>query len=301
MQAVLLGGASFAAARVIGARRGLAPALAFLGLVLGLGGDYLASAATEPLALTLACASLAVLWAPAARGRLLPALVGLWLLDLALQARPGAQFLLPCLGLWIVWTCRGRWLHAAAGVALVALSGTLVSGALNRLYGTSDSSTSSAAAYPFYGLATGSNYKQMQEDLGAELQQLPDDRARTRLIFERLAAPPRGTGHRVRDARPQPAEVRGQDAAGPLRRREPAGARALGLGAGRDRRRRCSRATAGSDACCWVSRCWRWRAISGARRPASGCSGWPRSWVSSSRRRSSTATRACAAWRRRSR
>ncbi len=184
-QAVLLGLAVFAAARAIALRRGLAPALAFFALVLGLTSDYLPSAATEPLGITLACASLAVMWTPGARGRLVPALVGLWLLDLALQARPGAQFLLPCFGLWVVWTCRARWRAALAGVALVAAAGALTSAALNALYGTSDSSASSAGAYPFYGLVSGSNYRQIREDLGEELARLPDEKARTRLIYRR--------------------------------------------------------------------------------------------------------------------
>ena len=185
VQAVLLGLATFAAARTIGRRRGLAPALAFFGVVLGLSADYLPSAATEPLGITLACASLAVLWAPGARGWLGPALVGLWLLDLSLQARPGAQFLLPCLGLWVLWTCRARWRAALAGIALVAIAGALLSASLNALYGTSDSSASSAGAYPFYGLVSGSNYRQIREDLGDELARLPDERARTRLIYKR--------------------------------------------------------------------------------------------------------------------
>jgi hypothetical protein len=185
VQAVLLGLAACAAARAIALRRGLAPAVAFFGLVLGLSADYLASAATEPLGVTLACASLAVMWAPGPRGRLLPALVGLWLLDLALQARPGAQLLLPCLGAWVVWTCRAQWRRAVAGVALVVLSGTLLAAALNTLYGTSDSSASSAGAYPFYGIVTGSNYRQIRDDLGAELERLPDERARTQLIYRR--------------------------------------------------------------------------------------------------------------------
>lgn len=200
VQAVLLGLAAFVAARAIGLRRGLAPAAAFFGLVLGLTSDTLPSAATEPLGVTLACASFAAMWAPGARGRLAPALTSLWLLDLALQARPGAQLLLPCLGLWVVWTCRAQWRRAALGVALIALSGVLLSASLNALYGTSDASASSAGAYPFYGLVTGSNYRQIREDLGAELEQLPDERARTRLIYrrgwERLRADP-GTAVRA--------------------------------------------------------------------------------------------------------
>jgi hypothetical protein len=185
LQAVLLGLGAFAAARALGRRHGLAPALAFLGVVLGLTSDYLPSAATEPLGVTLACAALAVLWAPGGRGRLAPALIGLWLLDLALQARPGAQFLLPCFGLWVGWTCRAQWRRAVLGVALVAISGAALSASLNALYGTSDSSASSAGAYPFYGLVTGSNYRQIRDDLGAELANLPDERARTRLIYRR--------------------------------------------------------------------------------------------------------------------
>jgi len=185
LQAILLGGAAFAAARVLGAHRGVGPALAFFGLLLGLTSDYVPSAATEPLGVTLACAAFAVLFPPAARGRLVPALCGLWLLDLSLQARPGAQFLLPCVGLWVVWTCRGRRLHALVGAALVAAAGLGLGTSLNALYGTSDSSASAAGAYPLYGLATGSNYRQIQEDLGEELRHLPDDRARTRLIYER--------------------------------------------------------------------------------------------------------------------
>jgi hypothetical protein len=185
VQAVLLGAAAFAAARALGRNRGVGAALAFFGLLLGLTSDYLPSAATEPLGVTLACAAFAVLWPKHARGRVVPALGGLWLLDLALQARPGAQFLLPCLGLWVVWTCRGRRLQAAAGAALVAVAGVALSASLNALYGTSDASASAAGAYPLYGLATGSNYRQIQEDLGLELARLPDDRARTRLIYER--------------------------------------------------------------------------------------------------------------------
>jgi hypothetical protein len=183
VQAVLLGGAAFAAARALAIRAGLGTALACFGLLLGLTSDYLPSAATEPLGVTLACASLAVLLT--ARGRLLPSLAGLWLLDLALQARPGAQFLLPAVALWIAWTCRGRRLQALAGSAAVVALGLALTACLNALYGTKDASASAAGAYPFYGLATGSNYRQIQEDLGDELARLPDDRARTRLIYER--------------------------------------------------------------------------------------------------------------------
>jgi hypothetical protein len=183
VQAVLLGAAAYAAARTLGIHRGVGAALAFFGLLLGLTSDYLPSAATEPLGVTLACAAFAVLFPRG--GRLVPALGGLWLLDLALQARPGAQFLLPCLGLWVVWTCRGRRLQAAAGAALVAIAGLALGASLNALYGTSDASASAAGAYPLYGLATGSNYRQIQEDLGPELAGLPDDRARTRLIYQR--------------------------------------------------------------------------------------------------------------------
>jgi hypothetical protein len=183
VQALLLGAAAFVAARALAIRSGVSAALAFFGLLVGLTSDYLPSAATEPLGVTLACASLAVLLG--ARGRLLPSLAGLWLLDLALQARPGAQVLLPSIGLWIVWTCRGRRLQALAGCAGVAALGVALTASLNALYGTKDASASAAGAYPLYGLATGSNYRQIQEDLGPELARLPDDRARTRLIYER--------------------------------------------------------------------------------------------------------------------
>lgn len=185
LQAVLLGAAAFAAARAVALRSGAGAALAFTGLLVGLSSDYLPSAATEPLGVTLACASLAVFLSRGARGRVLPALAGLFLLDLALQARPGAQFLLPCVGAWIVWTCRGRRLRALGGCAAVLAGGVLLTAALNAFYGTKDASASAAGAYPLYGLATGSNYKQIQEDLGDELKQLPDDRARTRLIYAR--------------------------------------------------------------------------------------------------------------------
>lgn len=183
LQAVLLGAAAFLAARALSIRAGLGTGLAFFGLLVGLTSDYLPSAATEPLGVTFSCASLAVLLG--ARGRVLPALAGLWLLDLALLARPGAQVLLPAIGLWIVWTCRGRRLQALAGCAAVAALGLALNASLNALYGTKDASAAAAGAYPLYGLATGSNYRQIQEDLGEELARLPDDRARTRLIYAR--------------------------------------------------------------------------------------------------------------------
>ena len=170
-----------------------APALAFFGLLLGLTSDYLPSAATEPLGVTLACAAFAVLFPQARAAACCRRSAGCGCSTSSLQARPGAQFLLPCLALWVVWTCRGRRLRALLGAAAVAGAGLALGASLNALYGTSDASASAAGAYPLYGLATGSNYRQIQEDLGEELARLPDDRARTRLIYRRaLAAPARG-------------------------------------------------------------------------------------------------------------
>ena len=145
--------------------------------------------------MTLACASLAVMWAPrrarppgaradrpvaagpgaaGAAGRAVPA---------PLPRAVGGVDLPRAVAARASWASR-----------LVALSGMLLSASLNALYGTSDSSASSAGAYPFYGLVTGSNYRQIREDLGAELERLPDERARTRLIYrrgwERLRADP---------------------------------------------------------------------------------------------------------------
>lgn len=184
LQAALLGLAAGLATRAVALRFGLAPALAFLGLLFGLIRGYVPTAATEPLGVTLACLALTVLVEAGARRRWGRLALGLLLVELSLQARPGAQFLLPCLGLWAVWVSRGRRRAMAAAVLGVAAAGALTSSTLNRLYGSADSSIASSGAYPLYGLATGSNYKQVREDF-AEMARGGDDRERARFLYRR--------------------------------------------------------------------------------------------------------------------
>jgi hypothetical protein len=185
IQAAVLGLAVGLAARAVGLRFGLAPALAFVGLTFGLTRGYVPTAATEPLGVTLACLALAILVSRGARRRWGLLVFGLLLVELSLQARPGAQFLLPCLALWGVWVShRGRMRVAVAAAAVIA-AGALITSTLNRLYGSPDSSFVSYPAYTLYGLATGSNYKQARDDFGAEMERVSDDRERARFLYRR--------------------------------------------------------------------------------------------------------------------
>lgn len=195
LQCVLLGAASLLAARAAAARFGLGAALILPGLVLGVVRDFLPTASTEPLGMIVACLAVALLASRRARANLAVATAGVLAVAVALNARPGAQLLLPALFVWglAVAPRPKRWRAAAAlGLAIVAASA--LTGALNALHGAGEASFTTYPAYTFYGLTRDSNYRQVARDFPQELERLPE-KEMARLLyaraFENLRADPR--------------------------------------------------------------------------------------------------------------
>jgi hypothetical protein len=103
--------ACFALARTLQAGLGAVPAVAALLVLLLFYTRFIGTTMSEQLGLPLGALGLAVLWQSAQQPRLgLAWAAGLWLLTVALAARPGAFFVLPALLLWGAW-------HAHRGVA----------------------------------------------------------------------------------------------------------------------------------------------------------------------------------------
>ena len=138
-QAAILGLVAYVLCRVVGLRFGLWPALAVFALVQGLARDGIPTAATEPLGITLACAALTLLLARRTTSRLGWMALGLFALDVALNARPGPQLLLLAVLLWGVWLFRKQWLRAAIALLAVCTLSAAATHALNKLYGAGQS------------------------------------------------------------------------------------------------------------------------------------------------------------------
>lgn len=195
LQCLLLGAAASLAARAAAARFGLGAPLIFLGLAQGLSRDYLPTASTEPLGLIVACLAVTLLASRLARHSLAVTTAGVLALAVALNARPGAQLLLPALFLWglAVAPRAARWRAAAVlGLAIAAASG--LTGALNALHGAGEASFTTYPAYTFYGLTRDANYRQVAKDFPRELETLPEKELARFLYargFENLKADPR--------------------------------------------------------------------------------------------------------------
>lgn len=195
LQCLLLGAAASLAARAAAARFGLGAPLILLGLVQGLSRDYLPTASTEPLGLMVACLAVTLLASRLARHSLAVTTAGVLALAVALNARPGAQLLLPALFLWglAVAPRAARWRAAAVlGLAIAAASG--LTGALNALHGAGEASFTTYPAYTFYGLTRDANYRQVAKDFPRELETLPEKELARFLYargFENLKADPR--------------------------------------------------------------------------------------------------------------
>ena len=193
VQCALAGIAAFLAARAVGLRFGVFPALSFFGLVLGLLRDTLGAVLTEPMGAALACLAVAIFATARARTSLAALALGFLCLDASLRARPGAQLLLPCLAAWALVVQRGRRLWTAAMLALVVGVGALHMASLDALYGSGQASSTSYPAFTLYGLAHDGNYELAYRDFAPELARLPE-REVARLVYrkalERLAQDP---------------------------------------------------------------------------------------------------------------
>jgi hypothetical protein len=184
-QAVLLGLAVYLLGVVIGRRFGLWSALAICGVVHGLIRGLVPTFVTEPLGVTLACLALALLLSRAALARLPQLAAGVFVLGVALGARPGPQLLLPAVAAWGLWVHRARWRAAAVWLGGAAALAVLSPWILNGLYGSGEGSFSAYPAYTFYGLTQGGNFRQVRADFGDDTAASVEERRIAGTLYEK--------------------------------------------------------------------------------------------------------------------
>ncbi|MBN2370122.1 MAG: hypothetical protein JXO72_06515 [Vicinamibacteria bacterium] len=184
-QAALFGFSAYLLCNLVGTRFGLSPALGSFGLLLGLARAHLPTADTEPLGETLGCFGLVLLLSFAARQRLSIYALGLFVVDAALQARPGPQLLLPLLIVFGVSRFKHQALRAAALLLAAAAASSILTQSLNSFYGSGQASFTTYPAYTFYGLTHGGNYKTAELDLAAEIGAAPSEHHVARLLYSR--------------------------------------------------------------------------------------------------------------------
>ncbi len=152
--------AALSAARAVVDSHGRGAGAVVLALLFLFARRFAGLALTEHLGLALGCAGFACLWPVAPTHRLAPALLGLALLALALNARAGAFFVLPALALWLgalrPAPARFRWRAVALGVLAIGLGF-----AANRLVLAQCGQPGAAFSnfgYHLYGMAAGGDW-----------------------------------------------------------------------------------------------------------------------------------------------
>jgi hypothetical protein len=185
LQATVLGIAAFLFARSVGLRHGLWSALGSFALVLGLVRGYVPTTDTEPLGVTLACLGLCVLGSAGVRSRPWLLALGVFVFAIALDARPGAQLLLPAFIVWGIVLYRGRRSTVAIMLVAAALASAGLTRTLNATYGAGEGSFTAYPAFTFYGLTRNANYRQAYMDFGAEIAQARGEGEVARLLYRK--------------------------------------------------------------------------------------------------------------------
>jgi hypothetical protein len=185
---VILGLASFLAAREIGLRHGLWCALCAFGMLLGLGRGVAPAVVTEPLGMAFGALALAVLISSKASRRPPWFAAGLLLLTLAMQVRPGAQFVLLFLALWMPWHFRLHRARALGWAAAAIVTGMLLTTVLGRSYGAGESSFYVRPAFFVYGLVRGTNEGQAYDDFASRRGEFPNESGFARFVFAQALA-----------------------------------------------------------------------------------------------------------------
>ncbi len=183
IQATLAGIAAFLLARCAGLRHGLWSALGCLALTLGFVRGYLPTVDTEPLGVTLACLGLCLLGAAGARSRPWLLALGIFVFAVALDARPGAQLLLPAFIVWGILVHRGRRLIVAVVLLGAALASAGLTRTLNAAYGAGEGSFTAYPAFTLYGLTRNANYRQAYADFADEIARAKGEGEVARLLY----------------------------------------------------------------------------------------------------------------------
>jgi hypothetical protein len=160
LEAVFLGVACCLVAMVVARHLGAPAGLALFAGIFGFVGPFAASTFTESLGVAFGALAVCLLW-PALHDRD-PRLFagGLFLLTVALSARPGAIAVVLLLPLWFAWAARREedrlvaWPALGLGVAAV-IAGVAMNLAASLSTGGNPANLNSNSMYMVYGLATG--------------------------------------------------------------------------------------------------------------------------------------------------
>jgi hypothetical protein len=158
IQAVLLGVASYLAARVVARELGPLAGLALFAGIYGFARVGVQTVSTETLGVTLGALAFAVLWEAVRRSNVWLVAGGLFLLTFAFNFRPGPVLLLLTLPLAFAWLLRGsrrinwRALGLSAAAIIAALSANYI--VIFTFHGEADNLNGNAN-YTVYGMAKG--------------------------------------------------------------------------------------------------------------------------------------------------
>src|SRR5262245_36821273 len=145
----------------VGRWRGVWAGAAFAGLAFTTLKPWIGASSTEALGLILCLLSLPIL-ITGLRSRSLPwLLVGLAGLWFTLLSRMGAMFLVPALGLWLLWAFRkqqGAWIKICLAGAIIVVSGLAYSYAYRNMYSDGNISLGGNLAYSLCGITLGGNW-----------------------------------------------------------------------------------------------------------------------------------------------
>jgi hypothetical protein len=158
IQAVMLGVASYLAARVVARDLGPLAGFALFTVIYGFAAFHVESTLTETLGVTLGCLAFAVLWQAVRQKNVVLVTGGIFLLAVGLVARAGTIAVLATLLAWFAWHLRGasriNWRVLALGVAAVVVAFATNYVVILSLKGDTRAPNSNFG-YVMYGLATG--------------------------------------------------------------------------------------------------------------------------------------------------
>jgi hypothetical protein len=158
IQAIMLGVASYLAARAVARDLGPLAGLALFTVVYGFAAFHVESPLTETLGITLGCLAFAVLWRAVREKNVALATGGIFLLAEGLVVRAGTIAVLAILPAWFAWHLRGgsriNWRALALGVGAVAAALATNYIAVVSFRGDARAPNSNFG-YVLYGLATG--------------------------------------------------------------------------------------------------------------------------------------------------
>jgi hypothetical protein len=158
IQAVMVGVASYLAARVVARDLGPLAGFALFTVIYGFAAFHVESTLTETLGVTFGCLAFAVLWRAVREKSVALTTGGIFLLAMGLAARAGTIAVLATLLAWLAWYLRGdsrlNWRVLASGVTVVVVAFATNYVVILSMKGDS-SAPNSNFGYVMYGLATG--------------------------------------------------------------------------------------------------------------------------------------------------